>query len=152
LALEPAAFRACFADRPRASRAAAAAETGLERPVLAADGETSRRSHDRDKGPGALHPAGAWASDFGLSLGQAACAEESNELTAIPELLRPADIEGAIITIGAMGARKAIAEQVIGGARTSSRRWRGARGRCIRRSSIASTSGSRGTWPAAGSA
>src|SRR6202011_5331804 len=56
-----------------------------------------------------------WASDFGLSLGQLACAEKSNEITAIPELLRLVDIKGAIITIDAMGTQKAIAEQIIAG-------------------------------------
>ena len=50
-----------------------------------------------------------WASEYGLSLGQVACAEKSNEITAIPELLRLVDIKGAIITIDAMGAQKAIA-------------------------------------------
>ena len=56
-----------------------------------------------------------WASDFGLSLGQVACAEKSNEITAIPELLRLVDIKGAIITIDAMGTQKVIAEQIIEG-------------------------------------
>ena len=51
-----------------------------------------------------------WASEFGLSLGQVACAEKSNEITAIPEVLRLVDIKGAIITIDAMGAQKAIAD------------------------------------------
>ena len=55
------------------------------------------------------------ASEFGLSLGQVACAEKSNEITAIPELLRLVDIQGAIVTIDAIGAQKAIAEQVVEG-------------------------------------
>jgi predicted transposase YbfD/YdcC len=56
-----------------------------------------------------------WASDFGLSLGQVACAEKSNEITAIPELLRLVDSKGTIITIDAMGTQKAIAAQIIDG-------------------------------------
>jgi predicted transposase YbfD/YdcC len=48
-----------------------------------------------------------WASEYGLSLGQVACAEKSNEITAIPELLRLVDIKGAIITIDAMGLPRA---------------------------------------------
>jgi predicted transposase YbfD/YdcC len=48
-----------------------------------------------------------------LTLGQTACAEKSNEITAIPEVLRLVDIEGAIVTIDAMGAQKAIAEQIV---------------------------------------
>ena len=66
-------------------------------------------------GLGALHSVSVWASEFGLSLGQVACAEKSNEITAIPELLRLVDIKGAIITIDAMGTQKAIAEQIIEG-------------------------------------
>jgi predicted transposase YbfD/YdcC len=83
--------------------------------VLAVDGKTARRSHDRKNGLGALHSVSVWASEFGLSLGQVACAEKSNEITAIPELLRLVDIKGAIITIDAMGTQKAIAEQIIEG-------------------------------------
>jgi predicted transposase YbfD/YdcC len=56
-----------------------------------------------------------WAGEYGLSLGQAAGAEKSNEITAIPELLRLVDIKGAIITIDAMGTQKAIAEQIVAG-------------------------------------
>ena len=115
MALKPAAFQACFANWLRSLRAEAAAETGVEQPVLAVDGKTLRRSHDRDKGLGALHSVSVWASEYGLSLGQVACAEKSNEITAIPELLRLVDIKGAIITIDAMGTQKAIAEQIVAG-------------------------------------
>jgi hypothetical protein len=111
--LKPAAFQACFANWLQSLRAAAAETTGVEQPVLAVDGKTARRSHDRGKGLGALHSVSVWASEFGLSLGQVACAEKSNEITAIPELLRLVDIKGAIITIDAMGTQKAIAEQII---------------------------------------
>jgi predicted transposase YbfD/YdcC len=115
MALKPAAFQACFANWLRSLRAAAARATGVTQPVLAVDGKTVRRSHDRKHGLGALHSVSVWASDFGLSLGQVACAEKSNEITAIPELLRLVDIQGAIITIDAMGTQKAIAEQIIEG-------------------------------------
>ena len=115
LALKPAAFQACFAQWLQALRAAAASATDVQQPVLAVDGKTARRSHDRKNGLGALHSVSVWASDFGLSLGQVACAEKSNEITAIPELLRLVDIRGAIITIDAMGTQKAIAEQIIEG-------------------------------------
>src|ERR1017187_5038583 len=76
-------------------------------------GKTLRRSHNHNKGLGALHSVSVWASDFGLSLGQVACAEKSNEITAIPELLRLVDIKGTIITIDAMGTQKAIAAQIV---------------------------------------
>jgi predicted transposase YbfD/YdcC len=115
MALKPDAFQACFANWLQSLRDAAAAATGVEQPVLAVDGKTVRRSHDHSKGLGALHSVSVWASDFGLSLGQVACAEKSNEITAIPELLKLVDIRGAIITIDAMGTQKAIAEQIIEG-------------------------------------
>lgn len=111
--LQPAAFQACFVTWLQSLRARAAEVTGVDRPVLAVDGKTLRRSHDRGNGLGALHSVSVWASDFGLSLGQVACAEKSNEITAIPELLRLVDINGAIITIDAMGTQKAIAEQIV---------------------------------------
>src|SRR5215212_5271387 len=112
--LQPAAFQACFVDWLQSLRARAAAATEVDQPVFAVDGKTARRSHDRGKGLGALHCVSVWASDFGLSLGQVACGEKSNEITAIPELLRLVDVTGAIITIDAMGTQRAIAEQIVG--------------------------------------
>ena len=112
---KPTAFPACFANWLQSLRATAAEATGVEQPILAIDGKTARRSHDRSKGLGALHSVSVWASEFGLSLGQVACAEKSNEITAIPELLKLVDIKGAIITIDAMGTQKAIAEKIIDG-------------------------------------
>jgi predicted transposase YbfD/YdcC len=111
--LKPDAFQTCFVNWLESLRAHAAEVTGVDKPVLAIDGKTARRSHDRSKGLGALHSVSVWASDFGLSLGQVACAEKSNEITAIPELLRLVDIKGAIITIDAMGTQKAIAAQIV---------------------------------------
>jgi predicted transposase YbfD/YdcC len=115
MALKPGAFQACFTAWLQSLRAAAAAAAGVEQPVLNVDGKSARRSHDRRNGLGALHSVSAWASEFGLSLGQVACAEKSNEITAIPALLRLVDIHGAIITIDAMGTQKAIAAQIIDG-------------------------------------
>ncbi len=86
--LKPTAFQACFANWLQSLRATAAEATGVEQPVLAIDGKTARRSPDRGKGLGALHSVSVWASEFGLSLEQVACAEKSNEITAIPELLK----------------------------------------------------------------
>src|ERR1044072_8135816 len=113
--LQPGAFQACFANRLTSLRAQAADARDVAKPVLAVDGKTLRRSHDRRHGLGALHAVSVWASEFGLSLGQVACAEKSNEITAVPELLRLVDIKGAIITIDAMGTQKAIAAQIIEG-------------------------------------
>jgi predicted transposase YbfD/YdcC len=115
MALRPEAFRACFVAWLESLRVGAAATTGVGQPVVAIDGKTNRRSHDRKKGLGALHSVTAWASEYGLSLGQVACAEKSNEITAIPELLRLVDIKGAVVTIDAMGTQRAIAEQIVEG-------------------------------------
>ncbi|HWN08000.1 MAG TPA: ISAs1 family transposase [Pyrinomonadaceae bacterium] len=111
--LNPTAFQTCFAAWLTALRDQAAEATKIDQPVYAVDGKTARRSHDRQKGLGALHSVSVWASEFGLSLGQVACDDKSNEITAIPELLRLVNIEGAIITIDAMGTQKAIAAQII---------------------------------------
>ena len=77
MTLRPGAFQACFANWLNSLRATAAATTGVERPVLAVDGKTARRSHDRKNGLSALHSVSVWTSEFGLSLGQTACAEKS---------------------------------------------------------------------------
>jgi len=111
--LKPEAFQACFANWLASLRAQAAAASGVEQPIFAVDGKTLRRSHDRKNGLGALHSVSVWASEFGLSLGQVATQEKSNEITAIPELLRLVDIRGAIITIDAMGTQTAIAKQIV---------------------------------------
>jgi len=111
--LKPDAFQKCFVSWLQALREQAAEATGVDKPIFAVDGKTVRRSHNRKKALGALHSVRVWASEFGLSLGQVACAEKSNEITAIPELLRLVDIQGTIITIDAMGTQKAIAAQIV---------------------------------------
>lgn len=113
--LKPDAFQACFTMWLTALRTAAAEAMGVERPTLAIDGKTLRRSHDRRRNLGALHSVSVWASEFGLTLAQVATAEKSNEITAIPVLLSLVDIQGAIITIDAMGTQTAIAEKIIDG-------------------------------------
>ena len=116
--LKPEAFQTCFAAwlsslRDTAEERRADEGKAIDKPIFAIDGKTSRRSHDRAKDLGALHTVSVWASELGLSLGQVACAEKSNEITAIPELLRLVDIKGTIITIDAMGTQKAIAADII---------------------------------------
>ena len=59
-----------------------------------------------------LHLVTAWSSENGLTLAQAACDEKSNEITAIPEVLKLLDIKGCTITIDAMGCQKEIAQQI----------------------------------------
>ena len=113
--LKPEAFEAAFNAWIARLRDEATAETGVDRPIIAIDGKTARRSHDAKKDLGPLHVVTAWAGEYGLALGQQVCAEKSNEITAIPELLKKIDVRGGIVTIDAMGAQKAIAEEIIGG-------------------------------------
>lgn len=113
--LQPDAFQACYRNWLESLREKAAAVTEIDQPTLAIDGKTSRRSHDQKKGLGALHSVSVWASEYGLSLGQVATEEKSNEITAIPVLLKLVDIRGAIITIDAMGTQTAIAAQIVDG-------------------------------------
>src|SRR5437870_13922648 len=79
------------------------------------DGKAARRSHDAGEDLGPLHVVTAWAGEYGPALGQEVCAEKSNEITAIPGLLRKIDVRGGIVTIDAMGAQEAIAEEVVRG-------------------------------------
>jgi predicted transposase YbfD/YdcC len=81
--------------------------------VIAIDGKTVRRSHDRANGKEAIHLISAWASGNSLVLAQRAVDTKSNEITAIPALLKLLDIKGAFVTIDAMGCQQKIAEQII---------------------------------------
>ena len=81
--------------------------------VIAIDGKTLRRSHDKSGDKKAIHTISAWASSNQVVLGQLKTEEKSNEITAIPHLLRLLDISGCIITIDAMGTQKKIAETII---------------------------------------
>jgi len=80
--------------------------------LIAIDGKTLRRSFAKKSGKAALHLVTAWSSENGLTLGQVACAEKSNEITAIPELLRLLNLKGCTVTIDAMGCQKDIAAQI----------------------------------------
>src|SRR3954447_25370940 len=83
-----------------------------ERQGIAIDGKTLRRSFDRAKGQSALHMVHAWATANHLLLGQVAVDEKSNEITAIPVLLKMLEVAGAIVTIDAMGCQKEIARTI----------------------------------------
>ncbi len=115
MTLKPVAFEAGFNAWIAHLRDEAIAETGVERPIISLDGKTARRSHDAKNELGPLHVVTAWAGEYGLALGQQVCEEKSNEITAIPELLKKIDVRGGVVTIDAMGAQKAIAEEVIRG-------------------------------------
>jgi predicted transposase YbfD/YdcC len=105
--LEPAEFRRCFLSWVGAMVPDTVGQ------VVALDGKTLRRSHDRANGKAALHLVSAWASGSGLVLGQLAVDDKSNEIVAIPALLALLDVRGSTVTIDAMGCQTAIARQIV---------------------------------------
>lgn len=80
--------------------------------VIAIDGKTLRRSHDRSVGKDAIHMVNAWATHNGIALGQWKTDAKSNEITAIPPLLRQLNVAGCIVTVDAMGAQTEIARTI----------------------------------------
>jgi predicted transposase YbfD/YdcC len=108
--LLPEAFQACFQSWIAACLTDEDPEAGA---TIAIDGKSLRRSHDRRGGLGPLHLVSAWASEYGLTLGQVATEAKSNEITAIPELIDRIDVKGAVVTIDAMGCQKGIAGKIV---------------------------------------
>lgn len=104
-ALDAELFKACFSAWVETLRS-------TEADIIAVDGKTSRRSHDRARDRGPLHMVSAWATSQRLVLGQQATADKSNEITAIPLLLERLELTGALVTIDAMGTQSAIAETI----------------------------------------
>jgi predicted transposase YbfD/YdcC len=116
IAIQPDAFQRCFqawvaAAIPSSSDNAVSPGSRL----IAIDGKTCCGSHDESKSLGPLHLVSAWASEEGLALGQVAAADKSNEITAIPVLLKQISLKDTIVTIDAMGCQKAIVEQIVAG-------------------------------------
>lgn len=104
--LDPEAFTACFLRWLEALR------EPTEGQVIALDGKTLRHSFDRAGGRGALHVVSAWAAENELVLGQVAVDAKSNEITALPALLRLLDVRGCIVTIDALGCQRELARQI----------------------------------------
>lgn len=80
--------------------------------VIAIDGKRLRRSYDKASNKAAIHMVSAWAQANRVVLGQVKTDSKSNEITAIPNLLKLLDIQGCIVTIDAMGCQRAIAAQI----------------------------------------
>lgn len=102
-------------DRERFKAAFIAWTAALQqniREIVAIDGKTLRRSFDRGDGRGPIHMISAWAAGQRLVLGQLAVGTKQNEITAIPELLALLNLEGAIVTIDAIGCQKKIAATI----------------------------------------
>src|SRR5512139_2054247 len=83
--------------------------------VIAVDGKKLRRSHDQQAGKEAIYMVSAWATQNQLVLGQTKVADKSNEIKAIPELLRLLDITGCIVMVDAIGTQTEIAETIVAG-------------------------------------
>jgi predicted transposase YbfD/YdcC len=105
--IDPKQFKACFLEWIQAISQLTKGE------VVAIDGKTLRRSHDKSNGKSAIHMVSAWACANGLVLGQVKTEEKSNEITAIPQLLNTLEIQGCIVTIDAMGCQKSICEMIV---------------------------------------
>ena len=111
-AIDGALFAECFTTWVETLRdPAPASPTAPE--IVAIDGKTSRRTHDRAKDRGPLHMVSAWASSQRLVLGQQACEAKSNEITAIPLLLERLALAGALVTIDAMGTQTKVAQTIL---------------------------------------
>lgn len=105
--IDPEQFKSCFMEWVKDISQLTKGE------VVAVDGKTLRRSHDHSNAKSAIHMVSAWACANGLVIGQIKTEEKSNEITAIPELLRLLELEGCIVTIDAMGCQKNIAETIV---------------------------------------
>jgi predicted transposase YbfD/YdcC len=104
--LDAKAFRQCFIEWVQSLQQAL-------KGVVAIDGKTLRRAFDQGGDSGYIHMVSAWSSEQQLVLGQTKVAEKSNEITAIPVLLDLLTLEGAIVTIDAMGCQREIAQKII---------------------------------------
>jgi predicted transposase YbfD/YdcC len=104
--LDAEVFQRCFVSW-------VAALTGVPAEVVAIDGKTSRGSAKKKGANDAIHMVSAFAAQQRLVLGQTKVNEKSNEIVAIPKLLNMLQIEGAIITIDAMGCQREIAKQIV---------------------------------------
>ena len=105
--IDPKGFRRCFVEWT----AAVSRVSGSR--LIAIDGKTLRRSHDKFLGKKAIHMINAWSSTNQLVMAQLKVDDKSNEITAIPELLALLDLKGAVVSIDAMGCQKDIAEKII---------------------------------------
>lgn len=105
--LDPAAFEACFL------KWIARLATCSKGRLVAIDGKTLRRSLDAANGKAAIHMVSAWCEANHMVLGQVATDAKSNEIAAIPKLLKLLDVAGAVVTIDAAGCQKKIAKQIV---------------------------------------
>ena len=106
-AIKPAEFEACLLSWMTTLHKITAGQ------VVAIDGKTLRRSFDAATSKSAIHMVSAWATANQISLGQVVVDEKSNEITAIPKLLKILEISGSLVTIDAMGCQTEIAQAIV---------------------------------------
>jgi predicted transposase YbfD/YdcC len=106
-AIKPAEFEACLLSWIGALHEITAGQ------IVAIDGKTLRRSFDAATGKSAIHMVSAWATANHISLGQTVVDAKSNEITAIPQLLKMLELAGSLVTIDAMGCQTAIAQAIL---------------------------------------
>lgn len=104
--LSPVGFAACFERWVRAGVKPLSGE------VVALDGKRARHSYDKAAGKEAIELVSAWARSQRLTLGQVKVADHSNEIAAVPELLKVIELAGAVVTVDALNTQKEIAAQV----------------------------------------
>jgi predicted transposase YbfD/YdcC len=104
-ALDPKEFLECFLRWTQSLR------QSISQEIVALDGKALRRA--LDQGESVKYVVSAWAESNGLVLGQLKVADKSNEITAVPELLRVLELSGCIVTVDAMGCQKKIAREII---------------------------------------
>jgi hypothetical protein len=105
-ALDPKAFVECFIAHVRAI------PPDLAGGLIAIDGKTLRHSFDHGDPESSRHLISAWADGSGLTLGQLLVDGKTNEITAVPKLLRQLDVRGATVTLDAMGCQKKVAQEI----------------------------------------
>lgn len=103
--LDPEAFQACFFSWVKVVNRQTKGQ------IVAIDGKTNRRSYGKADDP--IHIVSAWATVNGVALGQRSTDKKSNEITAIPKLLKTLQLSGCIVTIDAMGCQKKIAKTIL---------------------------------------
>lgn len=106
-AIKPVEFEACLLSWVTALHEITAGQ------LVAIDGKTLRRSFDTASSKSAIHMVSAWATANHISLGQVIVDDKSNEITAIPKLLKMLDITGSLVTIDAMGCQTEIAQTIL---------------------------------------
>ncbi len=105
--INPNEFKSCFIEWVKTIAKVSDGE------IIAIDGKTLRRSYDSSKNKAAIHMISAWANCANMVIGQIKTEEKSNEITAIPKLIKILELKGCIVTIDAMGTQKEIAKTII---------------------------------------